>query len=259
MDLNFDEKTMLNLYRLLYGEAYDLDDNESINLGQLSLIRKRKMQDAIYFLQQFNCGGKKRFFIFDFHIPYSLSLDMDLDNLEKKKEVVQQFNLEFGKLIRKINDVPTFEKYLDYFLIGYFEASEINKLKIIIPMFRKLKLDYKGMDTLCKMIYVINNNLPGVNNFNEINTFMEKDEYYKGNMGLKLKLWNFIYLVGLIKIDKKYINEQYGLLGDSEVIARYLEKFKYEPAKTEEVLKYYANLDKPLLKARVLKVKKDNK
>ena len=121
MDLNFDEKTMLNLYRLLYGEAYDLDDNESINLGQLSLIRKRKMQDAIYFLQQFNCGGKKRFFIFDFHIPYSLSLDMDLDNLEKKKEVVQQFNLEFGNLqlfLHKVSSILSF-----HFLAFIFSCS----------------------------------------------------------------------------------------------------------------------------------------
>ena len=241
MDLNFDEKTMLNLYRLLYGDAYNLDNNEKVDLGRLSLIRHRKMQDAIYFLQQFNCGGKQRVFTIDWYIPYSVSLDLDLNNLEKKQEAIQQYNLKFGKslskLIRKINDVPTFEEYLDYFLKGYFEAPEINKLKKIIPMFRKLKLDFKGMDTLCKMIYVINNNLPGVNNFNEINEFMEKDEYYKGNIELKHKLWKFLYLVGLRKIDKKFINEQYVPSGDSEVIAGYLEKFKYEPEKAEEKVK----------------------
>ena len=263
MDLNFDEKTMLALYYVLYGDAYNLNDNERIDLGRLSLIRHRKMQDAIYFLQQFNCGGKKRDFTIDWYIPYSSALDLDLTNLEKKEAAVQQFNLVnkialSGLSINK-NDSPKYDIYLYLFLNDYFEISEIKKMEKIIILFRELHLDYKGMDTLCKMIYVINNNLPGVNNFNEINELIEKDEYYKGNMKLKHKLWKFLYLVGLRKIDKKNINEQYVPSGDSEVIAGYLEQFEYEPAKTEEALKYYDNLDKSLLKARVLKVKKDNK
>ena len=263
MDLNFDEKTMLALYNVLYDEAYNLYNNEKVDLGRLSLIRHRKMQDAIYFFQQFNFGRKKRGFTIDWHIPYSYSIEYDLNILEKKEFAVQQFNLVnkialSGLSINK-NDSPKFDIYLYLFLNDYFEISEIEKMEKIIKLFRELHLDYKGMDTLCKMIYVINNNLPGVNNFSEINKFMEKDEYYKGNMELKRKLWKFLYLVGLRKIDKKFINEHYIPSDDSEVIAELLKQFEYEAAKTEEKLKYYDNLDKPLLKARVLKVQKDNK
>ena len=210
-NLDYDAKLLLSLYAEFYNKYYDYNDNQK---KDNTLIRYLEMEHIVFLVPEFRICRPNYSFSWNGYCPYSVKLEEDLEQLDKKKKEILLFYKGYEEK-RKINCNLSYYERLHELFSEYLYAGQIENMERSFYLLKDDVNDEKSANLMASILYARDKMmLCGDPDLKSTLEFLDKYAKTEVDYNLAQKIWKYLGVLGIIE------TQYYQPIKNSNVLTR---------------------------------------